>query len=117
MDICHYQIARTRFDSTLKYNLLDVIGLYAKDGMKVHLCSAIGSGHEISGGIHGSNFKEDLELLEEIVKEIYQYDPYLILEVNEIDYCNRPNAVWLNNKIDEIIANLPQKSIHTGTLK
>lgn len=50
LDVCHYQIARTRFDSTLKYNLLDVIDLYAKGGMKVHLCSAIGSGHEISEG-------------------------------------------------------------------
>ena len=59
-------------------------------------------------GIHGSNFKEDLELLEEIVKEICQYDPYLILEVNEDDYYNRPNAVWLNNKIDKIIGKLPQ---------
>lgn len=108
LDICHYQIARTRIDSILKYNLTDVFSMYAKEGMKIHLCSAIGSGHEVTGGVHGSNFKEDVELLKGIINEIYKYDPYLILEVIEDDYYNRPNAVWLNNKIDEIIGKLPQ---------
>lgn len=94
--------------SYIKYNLIDVISMYAKEKMKIHLCSAIGSGHEATGGVHGSNFKEDLELLEAFIKEVYQNNPYLILEVSETDYYNRPNAVWLNNKIDEIINTLPQ---------
>lgn len=74
--------------------------------MRIHLCSAIGCGKDELGGVHGSNFKENVPLLEKIIETTLPYNPYYILEVDEIDYTNKPNALWLNNKINEIIEKL-----------
>lgn len=102
LDVCHFEIARNKFSSNIRYNLLDTLILYEHQNMRIHLCSAVGCGDNSQGGIHGSNFKEDIPLLEKILKEVKPYNPYLVLEVGETDYINKPNAVWLNNKIDEI---------------
>lgn len=101
LDICHFEIARNKFSSNIRYNLLDALILYEHQNMRIHLCSAIGCDDSTFGGVHGSSFKEDLPLLEKILKEVKPYNPYLVLEVRETDYINKPNAVWLNNKIEE----------------
>lgn len=106
LDICHFQIARDKFDTNLKFSLFETLTLYNHNEMRIHLCSAIGCGKDELGGIHGSNFKENIPLLEKIIETTLPYNPYYILEVNEIDYTNKPNALWLNNKINEIIEKL-----------
>ena len=103
LDICHFQVSYNQYNSNLRRNLSEVLSLYAYDLMRIHLCSVIGNGNDRKGGVHGSNFKENLELLEEILKDVYKWNPILILEENESDMINKPNAVWLNNKIDEIV--------------
>lgn len=44
--------------------------------------------------------KDNNNLIEIQLFSIY---PILVLETNETDMVNKPNAVWLNNKIDELL--------------
>ena len=101
LDVCHYQISLNQFDSNLKINMDEILEIYGYDDMRMHLCSALGDGG--IDGVHGSNFKENIELLKRIIHKTKEYDPVWILETAENDYCNKPNAVWLNNKINEIL--------------
>lgn len=100
LDVCHYQITHNEFDSMLKINLEETLQMYSHNGMYIHLCSSIGDSW--THGVHGSNFKENPELLEKILKATESFNPHYVLETCEKDFVKKENAVWLNNKIDEI---------------
>lgn len=106
LDVCHYQISYNQFDSNLKRNLSEIIDLYNSENLVIHLATAIGNGDNKGGGVHGSNFKENTELLLEIINKVKDLNPIPVLETNETDMINKPNAVWLNNKIDKILGGL-----------
>ena len=106
LDVCHYQVSYNQFDSNLKRNLSEIIDLYDSENLVIHLATAIGNGDDKNGGVHGSNFKENTELLLEILNKVKDLDPILVLETNETDMINKPNAVWLNNKINELLEGL-----------
>ena len=109
LDICHFQISYNQYNSNLKHNLSEVVDLYSCEDMILHFNTAIGNGNTEKGGLHGGNFSENPELLEELLKDLKRFEPTLVLEVYDTDMINKPNEVALNNKIDEILSN--QKEI------
>ena len=80
----------------------------------MHLNDCIGSGEIETGGIHGTNFSQNLYLLRNILWKLYElekhnYNVDLILEVEEEDYINAPKAIELANNIDKILHNFKKQ--------
>ena len=101
LDICHFQMIQNDFERSLKYNLKETLKMYNSDKYYLHFCSSVGCGDDRFGGIHCSNFRYDLPLLEKILKVLKYYDPMLVLEVREKDYSNPVNAIELEGFIKD----------------
>ena len=106
LDICHFQISYNQYDSNLKQNLRTLINNYSSDKTIIHFATAIGNGDSHNGGTHGSNFSENPDLLIALLKDLKKRNPILVLETEETDMVNKPNAKALNDKIDEIMKTL-----------
>ena len=101
LDICHYQIIRDRFTSNLAISLKDAIDLYYSQNYVIHFNSSTGSGEQITGGYHSDNFSNNIELLDNLLEYLKNYDPLLVLECNEPDLRQKPKARWLNDYINK----------------
>ena len=71
----------------------------------MHLNDSIGSGEKETGGVHGTNFSRNSYLLNNILWKIYNYEKEgynvdCVLEINEQDYVNVPDAMELAKNID-----------------
>lgn len=104
LDICHLMMSEMSF----KYDELSIpkaIDAYKSKCFKIHLNDCIGSGEKETGGIHGTNFARNTYLLNNILWKLYNlekegYPADLILEVDEKDYVNMPDALSLAHQID-----------------
>ena len=73
----------------------------------IHLNDCIGSGEKETGGIHGTNFHNNLYLLNNILWKLFNlencgFEAKLVLEVDEKDYVRCDNAVELAHNIDRL---------------
>lgn len=107
LDICHFQMVQNDFERSLKYNLKETLKMYNSDKYYLHLCNSVGCGDDKFGGMHGSNFKYDLPLLEKILNVLKYYHPMLVLEVREKDYSDPINVIELEGFIKNVEKILP----------
>ena len=113
LDTCHLMMSEMSF----KYeesSFFNTIDNYKSENFKMHLNDCIGSGEIETGGIHGTNFSQNLYLLRNILWKLYElekhnYNVDLILEVEEEDYINAPKAIELANNIDKILHNFKKQ--------
>ena len=104
LDTCHLMMSEMSF----KYDELsfsEAINKYKSSNYIIHLNDCIGSGEEETGGIHGTNFHNNLYLLNNILWRLFNlekegYQAKLVLECNETDYIHCPNAEELAHNID-----------------
>ena len=113
LDTCYLMMSEMSF----KYeesSFFNTIDNYKSENFKMHLNDCIGSGEIETGGIHGTNFSQNLYLLRNILWKLYElekhnYNVDLILEVEEEDYINAPKAIELANNIDKILHNFKKQ--------
>ena len=106
LDTCHLMMSEMSF----KYEELsfaEAINRYKSKNFVIHLNDCIGSGEKETGGIHGTNFKYNRYLLNNILWRLYclekeDYFAKLVLECDEEDFIHNPNAVDLAHRIDEL---------------
>ncbi|MDO4940488.1 MAG: TIM barrel protein [Erysipelotrichaceae bacterium] len=104
LDTCHLMMSEMSF----KYDELsfaEAIEKFKSSNFVIHLNDCIGSGEKETGGIHGTNFHNNLYLLNNVLWKLYtlEKDGYyakLVLECDEKDYVHCPNAVELAHNID-----------------
>ena len=105
LDTCHLMMSEMSF----KYDELsfaEAIEKYKSQNFIIHLNDCIGSGEKETGGIHGTNFHNNLYLLNNILWKLYNlerdgYYAKLVLECDESDYVKCENAVELAHNIDK----------------
>ena len=105
LDTCHLMMSEMSF----KYDELsfsEAIDKYKSKNYVIHLNDCIGSGEKETGGIHGTNFHNNLYLLNNILWRLFNlekdgYYAKLVLECNEEDYVHSPNAIELAHNIDK----------------
>ncbi|MBQ0036030.1 MAG: TIM barrel protein [Firmicutes bacterium] len=105
LDTCHLMMSEMSF----KYDELsfaEAIEKFKSSNFVIHLNDCIGSGEKETGGIHGTNFHNNLYLLNNVLWKLYtlEKDGYyakLVLECDEQDYVHCPNAVELAHNIDK----------------
>ena len=104
LDTCHLMMSEMSF----KYDELsfsEAIDKFKSKNYIIHLNDCIGSGEKETGGIHGTNFRNNLYLLNNILWRLYTlekdgYEAKLVLENDEYDYVHVPNALDLAHNID-----------------
>lgn len=105
LDTCHLMMSEMSF----KYDELsfsEAIDKFKSSNYIIHLNDCIGSGEKETGGIHGTNFHNNLYLLNNILWRLYNlekdgYFAKLVLETDETDFVKVPNAVELAHNIDK----------------
>jgi len=105
LDTCHLMMSEMSF----KYDELsfsEAIDKFKSKNFIIHLNDCIGSGEKETGGIHGTNFHNNLYLLNNILWKLYNlekegYYAKLVLEVDEKDFVHVPQAVELAHNIDK----------------
>ena len=105
LDTCHLMMSEMSF----KYDELsfsEAIDKYKSENFVMHLNDCIGSGEKETGGIHGTNFHNNLYLLNNILWRLFclEKDGYyakLVLETDEADFVHVPNAIELAHNIDK----------------
>lgn len=105
LDTCHLMMSEMSF----KYEELSIpqaIDRYKSCNFIIHLNDCIGSGEKETGGIHGTNFHNNLYLLNNILWKLFNlqkdgYEAKLVLETDEEDYVHSPNACELARNIDK----------------
>ena len=105
LDTCHLMMSEMSF----KYDELsfsEAIDKYKSKNYIIHLNDCIGSGEKETGGTHGTNFHNNLYLLNNILWRLFnlEKDGYyvkLVLECDEQDYIHAPNAIELAHNIDK----------------
>lgn len=105
LDTCHLMMSEMSF----KYDELsfsEAIDKFKSSHFIIHLNDCIGSGEKETGGIHGTNFRNNLYLLNNVLWKLYNlesegYEAKLVLENDETDYVHNPNAVELAHNIDK----------------
>jgi len=105
LDTCHLMMSEMSF----KYDELsfsEAIDKFKSSNYVIHLNDCIGSGEEETGGIHGTNFHNNLYLLNNILWRLYNlekdgYQAKLVLENMETDFIHATNAVELAHNIDK----------------
>jgi len=105
LDTCHLMMSEMSF----KYEELsfsEAIDKFKSSNYVIHLNDCIGSGEEETGGIHGTNFHNNLYLLNNILWRLYNlekdgYQAKLVLEVMEQDFVHANNAIELAHNIDK----------------
>ena len=105
LDTCHLIMSEMSF----KYEELsfsEAINRYKSQNFIIHLNDCIGSGEKETGGIHGTNFSQNLYLLNNILWRLFNlekegYFCKLVLECDEEDFVHVPNAVELAHNIDK----------------
>ncbi|HQB31871.1 MAG TPA: hypothetical protein PLI19_00940 [Erysipelotrichaceae bacterium] len=104
LDTCHLMMSSMSF----KYeenSFFQTMDDYKSRHFIMHLNDSIGSGEKETGGIHGTNFSRNSYLLNNILWKIYNYEKEgykvdCVLEINEEDYINVPDAMELARNID-----------------
>mgnify|MGYP003297620535 CR=1 FL=1 len=105
LDTCHLMMSEMSF----KYDELsfsEAIDKFKSSNYIIHLNDCIGSGEKETGGIHGTNFHNNLYLLNNILWRLYNlekdgYFAKLVLETDETDFVKVPNAIELAHNIDK----------------
>lgn len=105
LDTCHLMMSEMSF----KYEELSIpqaIDRFKSSHFIIHLNDCIGSGERETGGIHGTNFHNNLYLLNNVLWKLFNleqanYEAKLVLEVDEKDYIHCPNAMELAENIDK----------------
>lgn len=101
LDICHFQMIQSNFDTLLKFNLKTVLKMYESEKYYIHFTDKVGCGDDNFGGKHGFNFKYNIPLMHKILNEIKNTNPMLVLEIKEADYTNPLNVIELEGFIKE----------------
>lgn len=104
LDTCHLMMSSMSF----KYeeeSFFQTMDNYKSRRFIMHLNDCIGSGEKETGGTHGTNFSNNSYLLNNILWKIYNYEKEgyqidCVLEIEEQDYINVPNAMELAKNID-----------------
>ena len=105
LDTCHLMMSEMSF----KYDELSfsqAIDRFKSSHFIIHLNDCIGSGEKETGGIHGTNFHNNLYLLNNTLWKLFNlescgFEAKLVLEVDEKDYVRCENAVELAHNIDK----------------
>ena len=105
LDTCHLMMSEMSF----KYDELSfsqAIDRFKSSHFIIHLNDCIGSGEKETGGIHGTNFHNNLYLLNNVLWKLFNlekngYEAKLVLEVNEDDYVHSDYAIELAHNIDK----------------
>ena len=106
LDTCHLMMSEMSF----KYEELSfaqAIDRFKSKNYIIHLNDCIGSGEKETGGIHGTNFRYNQYLLNNILWRLYNlekegYYAKLVLECDEEDFIHNPNAIELAHNIDRL---------------
>lgn len=104
LDTCHLMMSEMSFKYE-EFSFSQAIDAFKSDCFRMHCNDCIGSGERETGGIHGTNFSSNLYLLNNILWKLYNlekegYRVDLILEIDEADYINVPDAMRLAENID-----------------
>jgi len=108
LDTCHLMMSEMSF----KYEELSfskAIDAFKSYRTIIHLNDCIGSGEKETGGIHGTNFSNNLYLLRNILWKLRQLEQIeyneiiVVLEVDEKDYVQIPDTIVLSENIDKIL--------------
>ena len=104
LDTCHLIMSEMSFKYEEK-SFFQTMDAYKSKRFIMHLNDCLGSGEKETGGIHGTNFSSNLYLLNNILWKIYNYEKEgyhvdCVLEINEEDYINVPDAIKLAKNID-----------------
>lgn len=102
LDICHFLMMREKIYNPIYDSLETTLIKYHSDNFFIHLCDKVGSGDELTGGIHGNNFRYNKPLLADIINYLSDTKCYLILEVCEDDYIKTKNVKELEKYINKI---------------
>ncbi len=105
LDTCHLMMSEMSFKFE-EMSFSQAIESYKSSCFKMHLNDCIGSGEKETGGIHGTNFRNNLYLLNNILWKLYTLEEQgyvcdCVLEINETDYISNPAAVELAHNIDK----------------
>ncbi|MGI6608510.1 MAG: hypothetical protein ACOX1F_05995 [Erysipelotrichaceae bacterium] len=104
LDTCHLMMSSMSFKYEEK-SFFQTMDDYKSEKFIMHLNDSIGSGEKETGGIHGTNFSRNSYLLNNILWKIYNYEKEgynvdCVLEINEQDYINVPDAMELAENIE-----------------
>lgn len=108
LDTCHLIMSEMSFKYE-ELSFFEAINRFKSDNYIIHLNDCIGSGEAETGGIHGTNFHNNLYLLNNILWRLFNlekegYLAKLVLEINENDFVHVPMAIELAHNIDKLWA-------------